>query len=59
MSEAKPRAETREFEVDDARAMARALIQSDVGRQSDWSATAVETLTAIILWEACKGAGEG
>ena len=51
MSEAEPRREAREFGPDDARAL-----ESDAGRECrwSWSAAAVETVAAIILWEACK-----
>jgi hypothetical protein len=48
-----PRA-AREFKADDARAIARCIIESDAGRRCCWSASAVETVAAIILWEICK-----
>lgn len=55
MSEAKLRADARAFGPDDARALARTIIESEAGRQRCWSAAAVETVAAIILWEASKG----
>jgi hypothetical protein len=46
-----------QFSADDARAIARTLIESPAGRKCNWSAAALETMTAIILWEALKGDG--
>jgi hypothetical protein len=54
MSEAKPRNELREFNAADARAIARGIIESDAGRERQWSPAAVETVAAIILWESGK-----
>jgi hypothetical protein len=54
MSEAKPHTDARAFGPDDARALARSIIESDAGRQCRWSEAAVETVAAIILWEAGK-----
>jgi hypothetical protein len=58
MSEAKARDGVREFNADDARAIARSIIESDAGRACKWSPAAVESVGAIILWEALnKGGG--
>ena len=54
MSEAKPRNGVREFNADDARVIARSIVESDAGRECQWSPAAVETVAAIILWEAGK-----
>jgi endoglucanase Acf2 len=54
MSEAETRDEVREFDADDARALALGIIESDAGRQCEWSPAAVETVAAIVLWEARK-----
>ena len=51
-NKAKPGAQLREFNADDARAIARSIIGSEAGRACAWSPTAVETLAALILWEA-------
>ena len=48
----KPDAQLREFNADDARAIARSIIESAAGRAYAWSPVAVETLAALILWEA-------
>jgi len=52
MSEAKPDAQLRAFNADDARAIARSIIESAAGRACAWSPAAVETLAALILSEA-------
>jgi hypothetical protein len=54
MSEETPRADGREFGADDARALARSIIESAAGAQCHWTPAAVDTLAAIILWETCK-----
>ncbi len=52
MSEVKPDAQLRACDADDARAIARSIIESAAGRAYAWSPAAVETLAALILWEA-------
>ena len=60
MSEATTlRRTARTFGPDDARALARSIIESEAGRQWCWSASAVETIAAIILWEAGKVSARG
>jgi hypothetical protein len=54
MSEAKSGDGGREFNADDARMIARNIIESDGGRECQWSPAAVEIVAAIILWEAGK-----
>jgi hypothetical protein len=58
MSEAEQRGEARAFGPDDARELARSIIESEAGRECRWSATAIETVAAVILWEVKKGPGE-
>jgi hypothetical protein len=56
MNDATPRpVVAREFGAGDARALARSIIEGEAGQQCSWSASAVETVAAIILWEARKG----
>jgi hypothetical protein len=55
MSEAESRRVARTFGTEDARALARSIIESDAGRACHWTAAAVDTVAAIILWEARKG----
>jgi hypothetical protein len=49
MSKAKPEAKLREFNADDARVIARSVIESAAGRACAWSPAAVETVAAVIL----------
>jgi hypothetical protein len=51
MSDVKPDAQLREFNADDARVIARSIIESDAGRECQWSPAAVDTAAAIIFWE--------
>jgi hypothetical protein len=51
MREAKLRDGVREFNADDARVIARRIIESDAGRVCRWTPAAVETIAALIVWE--------
>jgi hypothetical protein len=44
----------RQFSADDARAIARRIIENSAA-ECHWTAAALDTLTAIILWETLKG----
>jgi hypothetical protein len=54
MSETESREVARQFSADDARAIARCMIENTAA-ECQWTAAALDTLTAIILWEALKG----
>ena len=57
MNEAEAGNEARAFNADDARAIARSIIESEAGRRCCWSPSAVETVAAIILWETRRAEG--
>jgi len=50
MSKAKAETKLRAFNADDARAIARSIIERN--RALVWSPGAIETLAALIMWEA-------